>query len=499
MEAKTFNRNDKKSWDWVAARHLLNRAGFGGKPKEIEDFRDAGFDASLRQLFDFDPQPLKTPEWLAEDRAITPYKLRQMTKEERKKLAKINRQHGRELQVAWIQQMIDSATPADMLWEKMTFFWHGHFATSAQKVRSTPLLFQQLSLFHRHAVGNFRHLLHDIARDAAMLHYLDNNQNRKGKPNENFARELMELFTLGPGHYTEQDVKESARAFTGWNPSQARFKLRRRQHDYGKKTFLGKSGNFDGGDIVEIILEQPACAEFITRKLLAFFSFETASEETVRKLAQDFRQDDYHLEPLLKSIFAQDEFYDAENVGVQIKSPIQLLIGTARTLGLHIENPEFYLHMLTLMGQVPFLPPNVKGWPGGKAWIDTSRLLTRYTFAEIVARGEIPSEIDPRSKRDPGRKDKTSKGGAGRNSLRRMMRQPHLGIAFKPEALVDLQASPEEIVHRLLAVLISQEITAEEQKTLVQHFENNLVKMDKLEALKTLLGEMMILPAYQLC
>ncbi|MFQ5677618.1 MAG: DUF1800 family protein, partial [bacterium] len=348
--------------------------------------------------------------------------------------------------------------------------------------------------FNENAVGNFRDLLHGIIRDSAMLRYLDNNQNRKGKPNENFARELMELFSLGPGNYSEADIKESARAFTGWNNNPLQFTFRRRVHDYGRKFFLGKSGNFDGEDIVDIILEQPACSEFITRKLLNFFSFET-SDKTVRALANDFRNHDYEIKPLLKKIFSHEEFYSPQVIGIQIKSPIQLVVGTARTLGLQMDNDEFLLYMLNLMGQVPYMPPNVKGWPGGRSWIDTSRLLTRYTFAEIVGRGQIPAEIDPRSRRDRPR-NKISKQKTG---FKRMMRRGGVHIEFDPRRLLTNERDASEVISRLAEVLLSHDLNENERASLVDNYSVYLNKFGGHQALKRLIGDMMSIPAYQLC
>ena len=498
MKSKFLNK--EKWWNWGCAKHLLNRAAFGGKPREIEHFTEIGLDSGIENLFDFNNKPLGKPRWLSEYEEFPPLKFRRMLPEERKKLKKINRQRVRDFQIAWIQRMIDSPTPADMLWEKMTFFWHGHFATSVQKVKLPPLLFNQLSLLHEHAVGNFRTLLHGISRDPAMLRYLDNVQNRKGHANENFARELMELFSLGPGNYTEDDVKEAARAFTGWSFVPFEFRVKRRQHDYGKKTFLGRTGNFDGEDIVNIVLEQSACAEFITKKFLKFFSFKTASGEFLKFLADDFRKHDYEIQPLLKNIFSQKEFYSSDVIGSQIKSPIQLVVGTARTLDFDSENLEFYLHVLNMMGQVPYLPPNVKGWPGGRSWIDTSRLLTRYTFTEIVTRGKIPTELDPRSESDPGRKKNNKIGKKKRSGFKRMMHLPHLRIEFNPEALLNAQtATPQEVLKRLEDILVTQSFTEDERQTLLEDYKSNLKQMPQKAALKAIIGDIMTLPQYQLC
>ena len=488
MISKHFNKSS--TWTWEQAKHLLNRAGFGGKPSELASFQELGRQESVAQLFDFKPSPLARPDWLAEYDNFSLRRERLRSEEERRKRRRLNGQRLREFQIDWLKRMSESSTPAEMFWNKMTFCWHGHFATGIQKVKMPPPLFKQLDLLHQNAIGNFRELLHGISRDPAMLRYLDNLQNRKGKPNENFARELMELFTLGTGNYTEKDVKEAARAFTGWSSDPFNFKIRKRQHDYGMKTFLGHTGRFDGEDVVNIILDQPACAVFITKKLLDFFSFNNLSEEEIQSFADNFRDNDYELKPLLEKIFLHEKFYSQNVIGSQIKSPVQLVVGTARTLGIKIENPEFFLYILNMMGQVPYQPPNVKGRPGGRTWINTSRLLTRFTFAEIISQGKIPSEIDPRSDDDfqQNKQDKT---------FRRMMRRRNLSIEFDPELLID-EDGADEVIDQLAAFLLSKEMTADEHSAILKNFKYKIANGTRMKALKSAIGEIMKLPQYQL-
>ncbi|MFQ5648680.1 MAG: DUF1800 family protein [bacterium] len=485
-------------WNWATARHLLNRAGFGGKPSEIAAFEKVGRDGSVEALFELQNQPQEMPDWLAEDENFSAQKFRSMSQAERKKLQRRNRKRMRELQLAWVNRMIATRTPAEMLAEKMTFFWHGHFATSVQKVKHPLFVFKQLHLFHEHATGSFRDLLLSITRDPAMLRYLDNNQNRKGKPNENFARELVELFSLGPGHYNEQDVKEAARAFTGWSNDRFNFKFRTAQHDFGQKTFLGQTGDFDGQEVVNIILDQPACAEFMTRKILGYFGFEPVSGTVVRDLADAFRNSDYDIKTLLRRMFAHDDFYTSQVMGSQIKSPVQLVVGTARTLDLRTDNETFYLHALDMMGQVPYVPPNVKGWPGGRTWIDTSRLLTRFTFAQIVTQGKIPAEIDPRS--EPNARRERGKVSRPRRdkAARKMMRMGHLRLDFEPESLASPQGSPDETLGGVARILLSQEMTAQERAMILANYQSSMSRTNKRQALRYLIGDIMTLPAYQL-
>jgi uncharacterized protein (DUF1800 family) len=506
-------RND---WTWEKARHLLFRAGLGGKKEEIERVLDEGLSNALDQLLSEPTRELPVPNWLEEDQEINPRAIRAMGEDERKKLQMRNRQHTRELQAGWVQFMIAAPAPADMLHEKMSFFWHSHFATSAQKVKATPFIYNQLKLFHQHALGNFGDLLHAILHDPAMLRYLDNDQNRKGNPNENLARELMELFSLGPGNYTEQDIREGARALTGFSLEPYQFRFRPFQHDTGSKTILGRTGNFDGDDFVDIILEQPACAEFITRKLWIYFACpdypsgvssskvgvsENPREEMIRDLAGKFRQSQYDIKTLLREIFSHPEFYSAEVIGTQIKSPIQLVVGTARTLGLSVNNPEFYGRMLLMMGQVPYLPPNVKGWPGGRAWIDTSRLVTRYTFAEIISEGKIPAEIDPRMQGDMDLNDSDMSAEERRQKFqqRRMMPPRNLRVDFDAEKFAGAQSSPAAIVDEIARVLLAVPPTKEERQSLIANLEKALTEKSREEAIQQAVGETMLLPAYQLC
>jgi len=488
-------------WNWEKARHLLFRAGFGGKQNEIDAAIEKGLSGTIEHLLSGPTRQLPAPKWLEEDRQIDPREIRRMGDEEKKMLQRRNRRHTNELQGGWVEFMMRAPTPADMLHEKMAFFWHSHFATSEQKVKATPLIYRQLKLFHEHALGNFGELLHAIIRDPAMLRYLDNDQNRKGQPNENLARELMELFSLGTGNYTEQDIREGARALTGYSIEPYEFVFRRFQHDAGRKIILGRSGNFDGDDFVDIILEQPACAEFMTRKLWIYFASENPPEEVIKSLADKFRAAKYDLKTLLREIFTHPAFYANETMGAQIKSPIQLVVGTARTLEISVKNFEFYGRMLLMMGQVPYLPPNVKGWPGGRAWIDTSRLVTRYTFAEIIAEGKVPEELDPRLQGDMDLRDPNMTPEEKKQKLqeRKMMPPPNLRLDFVAEKFARNQSSAPEMIDAIARILLVVAPTQDERKTLIVNLEKALKEKSREEALQRTVGDVMLLPAYQLC
>ena len=280
----------------------------------------------------------------------------------------------------WLGKMINSEA---QLREKMSLFWHGHFAC-----RVINGYYQQ-ELLHdirSYSLGSFRDLLRAASKSPAMIQFLNNQQNRKQHPNENFAREVMELFTLGRGNYTEGDVKEAARAFTGWGSNiKSEFAIKPIFHDSGVKTFMGKTGNFTGDDILDILLEQKQTARFITAKIYRFFVNEKVDDDHVRPLAEKFYQSDYDILALLGDIFTSDWFYDQKNIGNRIKSPVELLAGIRRFLPMELENENGQLLYQKILGQTLFYPPNVAGWPGGKSWIDSSSLMVRLQIPRVFA------------------------------------------------------------------------------------------------------------------
>lgn len=301
----------------------------------------------------------------------------------RRQVQQRNRQAARQLNVLWLQQMISSEA---QLREKMAFFWHSHFAC-----RNNNTFFQQqlLHVLRTHALGNFGTLLQEVSKSAAMLQFLNNQQNRKNSPNENFAREVMELFTLGRGHYTEQDVKQVARAFTGWSyDAEGNYRLRPALHDAGSKTIFGKTGNYTGDDVLQMLLERKETAYHICRKLYRFFVNENINEGHVKQLAEGFFASGYAIAPLLQQMFTAKWFYDAKNVGTRIKSPVELWVGLRRQLPMQLKNEEVVLVLQNALGQVLMMPPNVAGWPGGKAWIDSSSLLLRMQLPLLLLRAE---------------------------------------------------------------------------------------------------------------
>ncbi|HWY77625.1 MAG TPA: DUF1800 domain-containing protein [Verrucomicrobiae bacterium] len=386
-------------WNFTTAAHLLNRAGFGGPPSEIDELVKLGLEAAVAKYVDYEktPDDWENPEWAKPDptRQERLMEARKADEQTRRNLfqeqQRSQRQRIVELKGWWLRRMAEGSRP---LQEKMTLFWHGHFATSMEKVRDAYLMWRQNDLFRKQATGNWLKLLVAVAQDPAMLIWLDQAQSRKAHPNENFAREVMELFTLGEGHYTEKDVTEAARALTGWSYDRINqeFVERPRIHDDGEKTFLGRTGDLDGNDVLEQIVAQPQAAHFISAKLWNFFAGVQPSDELVTALAAVFRESGNNFKPLLTAMFRCEEFYSDAIVRNQVKSPVQWLVGSVRTLERNMPPPFVCFGLTRNLGQDLFQPPNVKGWDGGLSWITTNNLLARYNEAALLVQGD-PSAL----------------------------------------------------------------------------------------------------------
>jgi len=381
---------DKRQWDLQKAAHLLNRAGFGGTPDEIKAFCELGFDRAVETVLDGpdDSAQFPKPAWAQPKNLLEMRQQAATLPPDQKKamfqqVQKQYRQEDVDLINWWLGRMRYTPNPFR---EKMTLFWHGHFATSVAKVRDTYLMWQQNEMLRQHSFGNFGLMVKAISRDPAMLIWLDTQQSKIDHPNENFAREVMELFTLGIGNYTENDVQEAAKAFTGYrmDPRDETFRYAPLQHDEEQKTFLGKTGPFSGDDILDIILQQPACALFIARKLWTYYAYEDPEPNLVRALGASFRGANYEIRPLMSEIFRSAKFYSDDCVRTQIKSPVQWLVQTNKVLETGLGRPLVNVNALRELGQIPFAPPNVKGWDGGRAWITTSTLLYRYNLANYA-------------------------------------------------------------------------------------------------------------------
>jgi uncharacterized protein (DUF1800 family) len=375
------------------ARHLLNRAGFGATQGEIQRAVGKTREQAVRNLLDGSRTSAVNPPpaWTTDTGALRyPRREPDATDIEKKMFQQEQVREGLELRGWWVGEMLSTPSP---ITERMTLFWHNHFVSSQQKVKLAELMYKQNATLRANALGNFATLLHAIARDPAMVIYLDNAQNRKGSPNENFAREVMELFTVGEGHYSEQDIKEAARAFTGWSLDRqtGQFVFRPFIHDYGVKTVLGRTGNLDGDQVLDILLGEPATAEFITRKLWREFVSPDPDETAIRRIAQRFRDSRYDIKVALHDLFTSDAFYARENRAVLVKSPIELVVGTLRQFDMKPGEVTPFAVAAAGMGQNLFAPPNVKGWPGQETWINASTLLARKQFLERLFRGDETS------------------------------------------------------------------------------------------------------------
>jgi len=310
----------------------------------------------------------------------------------KRKLRERSREDLKTMNLRWMEIMTNSEA---QLREKMSLFWHGHFAC-----RTLNSFFGQelLHTIRTNALGNFGDMLKAVSKSPAMLQFLNNQQNRKSHPNENFAREVMELFTMGRGNYTENDVKEAARAFTGWGfNAKGEFMFRKNQHDTGNKTFLGKTGNFEGDDILDILLENKQTANYISKKIYRHFVNENVIEANQQWLSKRFYSNNYDITKLLEDMFTSNWFYDEKNIGTRIKSPVELLAGIRRLLPMQLENEQSQLLFQRALGQVLFYPPNVAGWPGGKSWIDSSSLMLRLRIPQILSANDA---LDIRPKTD---------------------------------------------------------------------------------------------------
>lgn len=378
-------------------QHLLWRAGFG--PKHINSFqlKNSTVKETLNNIFFATQKPVKkfnVAKNLVAEYFSNESNLESINKKAKQNRGEINsikmqmRQASKEdlktLNNLWVNEMINSD---DQLREKMSLFWHGHFAC-----RLPAGYYQQelLNIIRQNALGNFGDLLIAVSKSPAMLSFLNNDKNRKKSPNENFAREVMELFTMGRGHYSETDVKEAARAFTGWSVNTLlEFDVREFLHDNGEKKFLGHTGNLSGDDVLNILLQQKQTAKFITEKIYRYFVNEKINDERIKFLSEKFYNSNYNISGLMMEIFSSEWFYDQENIGVKIKSPVELIAGIRRMMPLTPRSESAQIIFQKILGQVLFFPPNVAGWPGGTNWIDSSTLMARLQVPRVWAGKEI--------------------------------------------------------------------------------------------------------------
>lgn len=481
------------------ANHLLRRAGFGGSPDQVRLLVEWGLDRSVDYLINYQSIPVEpikaddfrgdimtppTPEErLAYRRAqeardeVTLGRLQQLRQERQRQ----DRQQIRSLQQWWLKRMIETPRPLE---EKMTLFFHGHFATGYRTIENSYHMFLQNQTFRKHAVGNFADLCFQVIRDPAMLAYLDNNESHKRQPNENLARELMELFTLGEGNgYGESDIKEGARALTGYSFEGNEFLFRKDFHDEAQKVIFGKRGQYDGDDFARMILGKTECSEFLCLKLYRFFvndlpdKVDGPSKAFILNLVRQMRGEKYDLAPVLGTLFRSEHFYDEANIAAEIKSPVQLIVEAIRSLKTPVIDLNILVDALDLMGQNLFFPPSVKGWVGGRSWINTSTLFVRQNLLTHLLTGRLPSGF---------------RGSSIRSSYDAMHLLAHLNKDESGEHQVD------DAIHYLLKSCLGVTPLEQRREALLAFAKENGDRVNN-ELVIGMLCLITAMPEYQLC
>ncbi|MDA1127217.1 MAG: DUF1800 domain-containing protein [Chloroflexi bacterium] len=367
--------------------HLLRRCGFGATLQELEEYQAKGYEATVDELL----HPEDVPEW--NDDLVRRYHTDQNSV-----------MYFESAQSYWMYKMINSKRPLE---EKIALFWHGLFATAYGKLNHAKGVLNQTDTFRRHGLGSFHNILMELSKDPAMIFWLDNKDNHKDAPNENYGRELLELFSMGIGTYTEDDVKSCARAFTGWTIANQdymsvraardsiwpagridwQFQYRPEDHDETEKDFLGRTGNFNGEDIIDIIAMRPATSWFIAGKIYNYFVSDTPNEEAISFLAEEYRNSSGDIRSILRALFLSDYFKSEDNWYARVKSPAELVVGTARLAGSY-QTPQWDITNLSsdanFMGQEILNPPTVEGWHTGTEWVDTGTLVERVNSAALV-------------------------------------------------------------------------------------------------------------------
>ncbi len=365
-----FEPTAESPWGMRQAAHLFRRAGFGATWTELQEAVAAGPEQTVDQLLN----TVESEAFLQQSTSLAN--------------AAIASGNVRQLSAWWCYRML--TTPVQLL-EKATLFWHGHFATSADKVADAKLMLTQNELLRRHAFGDFGEMLLQVSRDPAMLIYLDSATNRKAHPNENYAREIMELFCLGEGNYTENDIRELARCFTGWEIRRERFRFNAYQHDTGTKTILGQTGRFGGEEAIRVVVEQRAAPEFLVARLIRYFLADeldsTSAEDLIRPLADQLRSTGMVIRPVLMRLLSSNLFYSEHSVARKVRSPVELAVGLLRSLQGSTDVFEL-ASQLEILGQGLFFPPGVKGWDGGRTWINSSTLLARSNLVRQLLQNQ---------------------------------------------------------------------------------------------------------------
>jgi uncharacterized protein (DUF1800 family) len=454
-------------------KHLYARAGFGIRFEDLHDHENWSIKKAVKKLFKASEKSESI--YVVTENIDQRPKPADQTDDQKKMLQEDRNKQEKELNNAWIKQLGETDA---QLREKMTLFWHNHFSCNI----GNAYYEQELNNIERaNALGNFKTLLLQVSQTPAMLQFLNNQQNQKNHPNENFARELMELFTLGRGNYTEQDIKESARSFTGWayNGKLGVYSFNPRQHDDGQKTFLGKTGNFCGEDIIDIIVANKQTAVFLSTKLYRYFVNDVPDMEHVNQMANVLYNAKYEIKPLLEFVLLSDWFYDDKNIGNLVKSPVEFLIGLNRQFYVNYQNPDVLMQFQRTLGQVLFRPPNVAGWPGGRNWIDSSSLMYRMKIPSTILNAGV---IDFTGKATP--EDESYLAAVKKqqlNVIKRVQAQPDWDKFFKeiPEDTPRIQIA-EFMLEPPLNKTVTDEVNANQD-------------------IKTTIIQIVSTPEYQLC
>ncbi len=469
-------------------QHLLQRMAFGPRTKSWEKsaalppetwwpkLRDDSFSAPEH----FDVANGAVKGLLMGVGELGKMENQDLDKEQKRQIRKQSREDLQSLNLLWLEEMTYSKA---QLREKIALFWHGHFAS-----RNINILYQQqlLAVIREYALGNFKDLLRGVSKSGAMISFLNNQQNKKQHPNENFAREVMELFTLGRGNYTENDVKEAARAFTGWSHRMdGEFVFRQWDHDTGSKTVWGKTGNFDGDDMLDMLLEKRETSRFITRKLYKFLVNETLiPEDRIVWLSDRFYDSGYKIMRLLEDIARSDWFYAPENVGVKIKSPVELWVGIRRALPMELADPSSQIVLQKALGQILFYPPNVAGWPGGRNWIDSSSLMLRLRIPQLLYSNQA---LDVQAKTD----DDQQMGEAAKGQMKRLSAL----IDWQPAIDLFAKTPDNELIKKMAEYLWS----VPTRNLPIEVLEKNTDQSSRAKRIQTTMIQLMATPEYQCC
>ena len=454
-------------------KHLYARAGFGIRFEDLHDQQNWSIKKTVKKLFEASEKI--EPIAAVDENIDLRLKPAMQSDTEKRAIQEERNRQERLLNEGWIKQL--SETNAQLR-EKMTLFWHNHFSCNIGNAKYQ----QDLNNIERaNALGNFKTLLLQVSQSPAMLQFLNNQQNQKGHPNENFARELMELFTLGRGNYTEQDIKESARAFTGWafNGKTGEYAFNPRTHDEADKTFFGKTGNFKGEDILDTITANPQTATYLCTKLYRYFVNDVPDSTHIGQMANVFYKANYEIKPLLEFMFLADWFYDEKNMGNLVKSPVELLVGLNRQFYINYQNPDVLMQFQRTLGQVLFKPPNVAGWPGGRNWIDSSSLMYRM---------KIPSTI-----LNAGVIDFTGKATPEDEAYLASQKKQQLNVIKRVQAQPDwdryLKDIPQKITHAQIAEFM---LEPKLNKAVID-------EVNKATDIKATVIQIVSTPEYQLC